>query len=46
MRKLFAIARSVAMLLTMCAVPALAEGDRITATGVGQGIDGDVVVQV
>ena len=46
MRKLFAIALSVAMLLTMCAVPALAEGDRITATGVGQGIDGDVVVQV
>ena len=46
MRKLFAIALSVAMLLMMCAVPALAEGDRITATGVGQGIDGDVVVQV
>ena len=39
MRKLFAIALSVAMLLTMCAVPALAEGDRITATGVGRGID-------
>ena len=31
-------------LLALCS--ALAEGGRITATGVGQGIDGDVVVQV
>lgn len=38
------IAIGLALLLAIC--PALAEGEKVTATGVGQGIDGDVVVQV
>ena len=43
MKKLLSIILALAMLALGSA---LAEGDRITATGVGQGIDGDVVVQV
>ena len=31
---------------SLMGMTAIAEGDRITATGVGQGIDGDVVVQI
>ena len=42
MRKVFAMI--VALALLVC--PCFAEGEQITATGVGQGIDGDVVVQV
>ena len=43
MKKLLALSLALCMLMGMAAI---AEGDRITATGVGQGIDGDVVVQV
>ncbi|MGX8705824.1 MAG: FAD-dependent oxidoreductase, partial [bacterium] len=42
MKKVFAMIVALALL----ACPCFAEGERITATGVGQGIDGDVVVQV
>ena len=43
MKKLFSVLLALALLATGFA---LAEGDRVTAKGVGQGIDGDVVVQV
>lgn len=43
MKKLLAIVLSILLILSF---GALAEDGRITATGVGQGIDGDVVVQV
>ena len=43
MRKLLSILLALALLAMGFA---LAEGERITAKGVGQGIDGDVVVQV
>ena len=43
MKKLFSILLVFALLALGFA---LAEGDRVTAKGVGQGIDGDVVVQV
>ncbi len=43
MKKLLSILLAVALLALGFA---LAEGDRVTARGVGQGIDGDVVVQV
>ena len=43
MKKLIAIVLSVLMVLSF---GALAEDGKVTATGVGQGIDGDVVVQV
>ena len=43
MRKLLAIILSILLVLTF---GAMAEDGRITATGVGQGIDGDVKVQV
>ena len=43
MKKLLSILLAVAVLALGFA---LAEGDRVTARGVGQGIDGDVVVQV
>ena len=43
MKKLFSVLLVLALLATGFA---LAEGDRVTAKGVGQGIDGDVVVQV
>ena len=46
MKKLTSLAIVLAMMLTLCLCPALAEGGKVTATGVGQGIDGDVVVQV
>ena len=44
MKKIFAMILALAMLCTMGL--AAAEGERVTATGVGQGIDGDVVVQI
>ena len=44
MKKLLAVCLAVMMALTL--TPALAEGGRVQATGVGQGIDGDVVVQI
>ena len=44
MKRLLAICVALMMALTMCA--ASAEEGHIVATGVGQGIDGDVVVQV
>ena len=43
MKKLLSILLTLALLVTGFA---LAEGERVTARGVGQGIDGDVVVQV
>ena len=43
MKKLLSILLTLALLVTGFA---LAEGERVTAKGVGQGIDGDVVVQV
>ena len=43
MKKMMAQILAFILLLSMAAV---AEGGRVTATGVGQGIDGDVVVQV
>ncbi len=43
MKKLFSIILAVALLMALCAV---AEDGKITSTGVGQGIDGDVKVQV
>ena len=46
MKKLLSVILAAAMLLAMAACPALADGDRVTAQGTGQGIDGDVVVEV
>ena len=46
MKKLMALAIAVAMLAAMCVGAGLAEDGRVVAQGVGQGIDGDVVVQV
>lgn len=43
MKKLLSILLVLALLVLGCA---LAEGERVTAQGVGQGIDGDVVVRV
>ncbi len=43
MKKLTVLFLVLALMLSVCAA---AEGDRVTSTGVGQGIDGDVVVQV
>ena len=43
MKKLLSISLCLALLMLGCA---LAEGERVTAQGVGQGIDGDVVVRV
>ena len=43
MKKLLSILLVLALLVLGCA---LAEGERVTAQGVGQGIDGDVVVLV
>ncbi|MBQ6595252.1 MAG: flavocytochrome c [Clostridia bacterium] len=42
MRKLLAVCLALMLALTMCA----ASAEKVTATGAGQGIDGDVVVQV
>ena len=43
MKKIFAII--LALAVALCAV-GLAEGEKVEATGVGQGIDGDVVVRI
>lgn len=43
MKKLFSIVLAVVLLMAFCAI---AEDGKITSTGVGQGIDGDVKVQV
>ncbi len=46
MKNVLALAMAVVMLFSLGVSQASADGERITATGVGQGIDGDVVVQV
>ena len=45
MKKSFVFAAALAMSAVM-SMSCLAEGEKVTATGVGQGIDGDVVVEV
>lgn len=45
MKKSFVFAAALAMTAAM-SMSCLAEGEKVTATGVGQGIDGDVVVEV
>lgn len=45
MKKLIALVLTAALLIAVGA-GAFADGDKITATGVGQGIDGDVVVEI
>ena len=44
MKRTFALLLALLMAWTLCS--ATAEGDRVVASGVGQGIDGDVVVEV
>ena len=45
MKKSFVFAAALALSAVM-SMSCLAEGEKVTATGVGQGIDGDVVVEV
>ncbi len=46
MRKVLALVLAAMMVFSLGLSSALASGERVTASGVGQGIDGDVVVQV
>lgn len=46
MKKVTAIIAALTLMTALCAVGTAADGGKVTETGIGQGIDGDVVVQV